>query len=79
MQERNSSSSPQPKPKDGTQTVSTGRQDANWFGASQEPQEEYVENDPEFTEPQGTKNLSEGEPTFGNHAERGSTSKKPAK
>ena len=79
MQERNSSSSPCPKPKDGTQTVSTGRQDANWFGASQEPQEEYVENSPEFTEARETATLSEGEPTFGNHAERESATKKPAK
>lgn len=40
MQGKNSTRSMQPKSGDGTQDVRR-RQDANWFGQSQEPQEEY--------------------------------------
>jgi hypothetical protein len=40
MQGKNSTRSMQPKKGDGTQDEPR-RQDANWYGASQEPQEEF--------------------------------------
>ncbi len=40
MQGKNSTQSMQPKSGDGTQEVKR-KQDANWFGQSQEPQEEF--------------------------------------
>jgi hypothetical protein len=40
MQGKNSTRSMQPKSGDGTQDVKR-TQDANWFGQSQEPQEEF--------------------------------------
>jgi hypothetical protein len=40
MQGKNSTRSMQPKSGDGTQDVRR-RQDANWYGQSQEPQEEF--------------------------------------
>ena len=41
MQGKNSTRSMQPKSGDGTQDVRR-KQDANWFGQSQEPQEEFA-------------------------------------
>ncbi len=41
MQSKNSTRSTQPKSGDGTQDVRK-KQDANWFGQSQEPQEEFT-------------------------------------
>ena len=41
MQGKNSSKSMQPKSGDGTQDVRR-KQDANWYGKSQEPQEEFA-------------------------------------
>lgn len=41
MQGRNSTQTNQPKSGDGTQDVRR-KQDANWFGQSQEPQEEFA-------------------------------------
>jgi hypothetical protein len=66
MQDRNKSSTPRPKPGDGTQPEEKKNGDANWFGSSQEPQEEYVENSPP---PGGSSErapgpTSEGEATF---------------
>ena len=43
MQSKNSTRSTQPKSGDGTQDVRK-KQDANWFGKSQEPQEEFTDD-----------------------------------
>lgn len=41
MQNKNTSSTSKPKAGDGTQ-MTTRKQDANWYGASQQPQEEFT-------------------------------------
>lgn len=64
MQDRNSTSTLRPKAGDGTQ-LERKRQDANWFGPSEEPQEEYIENGPAPLDPTEAKpQTSEGRPTF---------------
>jgi hypothetical protein len=65
MQGSNKSTRNVPKNGDGTQQV-RGDQDANWYGQSQEPQEEFIENGPSPGAPSSTKmsGSSEGEPTF---------------
>lgn len=68
MQEKNSTRSRKPKAGDGTQMTPPTR-DANWYGQSQEPQEEFVENDPtpnQIERPPAKE--SEGRPTFGGSA-----------
>jgi hypothetical protein len=65
MQEHNKSSTPRPKPRDGTQQEVKTKGDANWFGASQEPQEEFLESTEATFEHTGSEAAqSEGEPTF---------------
>ena len=71
MQEKNNSSQKPPLAGDGTQMSKKPRSDANWFGASQEPQEEFLEQGADDeTERWGTRDhqpgpSSEGKPTFG--------------
>lgn len=64
MQGRNSTKTPKPKSGDGTQLEKPTR-DANWYGPSQEPQEEFVENDakPKYGH-LNSNGLSEATPTF---------------
>jgi hypothetical protein len=65
MQDKNKSSTPRPKPGDGTQPDMKEKGDANWFGASQEPQEEFTENSPHpDASDKGKTQMSEGEATF---------------
>lgn len=74
MQGTNKSSTNVPKSGDGTQQVKSGK-DANWFGQSQEPQEEFMagdgaetqnQNGPSIAKPASTKmsGSDEGVPTF---------------
>lgn len=66
MQGTNRTSTPHPKPKDGTQDVPKKGTDANWFGPSEEPQEEFIENDPVPPSDDADKGkMSEGKPTHG--------------
>ena len=65
MQNQNSTSSSKPKAGDGTQQEEPSK-DANWYGASQEPQEEFVENSPAPPTDDGWgERTSEGQPTMG--------------
>lgn len=45
MQGKNKTFQRPPKPGDGTQQSDELREEANWFGPAQEPQEEYIENE----------------------------------
>ncbi len=67
--EKNISFTPHPKPRDGTQTEKPDRGDANWFGTSQIPQEEFIERTfsvtaIEFEGHERRRETSEGRATF---------------
>ncbi|MES2963647.1 MAG: hypothetical protein V4760_07125 [Bdellovibrionota bacterium] len=64
MQDENRSKTRRPKARDGTLHAKPTR-DANWFGASKIPQEEFIENDPSPNDLHRGGNDSEGTPTFG--------------
>lgn len=64
MQDENRAKKRRPKPRDGTQNTKPERA-VNWFGPSQVPQEEYIENGPSPNHLQREGGDSEGEPTFG--------------
>lgn len=66
MQGKNKTQSTTPKSGDGTQDISKKKTDANWFGTSQEPQEEFIENGPRVEGAASTKmsGSDEGVPTF---------------
>lgn len=68
MQSKNRTQSNTPKSGDGTQDTRNSKTDANWYGASQMPQEEFTDdhgNDvkPEARRDQNSK-MDEGKPTF---------------
>ena len=71
MQDKNKSTQKPPLAGDGTQVSQKHRSDANWFGASQEPQEEFMEQgSDDEVERWGSRThqpgpQSEGKPTFG--------------
>lgn len=66
MQGKNASLTRRPKARDGTLSTKPERT-ANWFGASQDPQEEFIENESSPDDFHRGGNDSEGTPTFGGH------------
>lgn len=74
MQGNNKSAQRPPVKGDGTVHERKPRQDANWFGTSQEPQEEYTEQSNQSMpnnersieqEKESQSSMSEGKPTLG--------------
>lgn len=69
MQEKNRTYKNPPQRGDGTQPSNEIVPEANWFGTAQEPQDEYIENDPPIADPNANqRKMSEGRPTFSGSA-----------